>query len=542
MRFPLFILIVFLFVNPLISQENPWFYFRAKDTLFDPVFKKVGNTLVYAGNDKIMKSIFEKHTIYEFKKTYKWAKRKNLKKTFFVIAKDEFLLVDLLQKASHVFEHGEIIPEEAKKIYEPNDFGLTSTIGKNIGLQVNLDYLDVLGMPQAWYYTTGSRNVNIGISDAKIDTTNLEFKGKIKVFKTAGLADGHGSNSAGIAAAQGNNGYGATGVCFDCGIYSTNYGDFKNFAQLVELSSAGVRVINCSWVGSKYYPEAQAVVDGMFANGTILVAGAGNRSWPQTNGKLKLYPASYKNVISVSSVMYKHELVNDNILTLESGDHYAENIWGYVGRTIGFKDNDTLKKHHIWPISITTLNEEVDLLAPSVGQFRFSQFILKSLEIHNQFEVTSPTGPLVTGTIGLMLSLYPCLPIDEVETILKFTSSNIDHIEANKPYAGMYGAGMLHTGRAVEMVYKMFEEGETVFIENQNFTRWDFKHTSVSEKVVITNQTFAEKATLLLTAKNKIVIGKNTVLKPNSEGSLLFKIDPTLERKCELELREGFPE
>ena len=36
---------------------------------------------------------------------------------------------DLLKITSHLFEFVEIIEEEDKKIFEPNDYGLTSTIG-----------------------------------------------------------------------------------------------------------------------------------------------------------------------------------------------------------------------------------------------------------------------------------------------------------------------------------------------------------------------------------------------------------------------------
>ena len=40
---------------------------------------------------------------------------------------------------------------EWSKVFEPNDYGITSTIGENLGAQVNLDYLDFLGLPKAWY-------------------------------------------------------------------------------------------------------------------------------------------------------------------------------------------------------------------------------------------------------------------------------------------------------------------------------------------------------------------------------------------------------
>lgn len=136
-----------------------------------------------------------------------------------------------------------------------------------------------------------------------------------------------------------------------------------------------------------------------------------------------------------------------------------------------------------------------------------------------------------------MFSLYPCLPVTEVESILKMTSTNIDHIEANKPFAGKYGAGMLHTGRAVKMVFDMFAEKGPVTIENQNFNRWDFKLTSHAE-VILQNQTFKDDASLNLMSKKGITLGKNTVLKPNAKGKIHLKIDPTLQKECELQLRD----
>ena len=159
-----------------MAQTDAWFYLRARDTLFEPSFQKIKDEIRYIGSDSIFKDVLSKHKILVFKKTYRNANRENLKKTFFVIAENESLLNDLLLNASHLFKFGELILEEDKKIFEPNDYGLTSTIGENIGAQVNLDYLDFLGMPKAWYYTTGSKDIIVGIADGAVDTTDIEFK------------------------------------------------------------------------------------------------------------------------------------------------------------------------------------------------------------------------------------------------------------------------------------------------------------------------------------------------------------------------------
>lgn len=539
-KFLIISILFFLGTNFLTAQDEAWFYIRAKDTLFEPQFSVQNDTLYYAGTDDRLRNILKKYQILDFKKTYRNARKENLKKTFFVRANDKMLMTDLLQKTGDLFVFGELISEEDKKIFEPNDYGLTSTIGDNLGAQVNLDYLDYIGLPEAWYYTTGSRDIIVGISDGTIDTINPEFKGKTKIYRKSSLSKGHGYSVAETAAGRGDNAYGIAGVCYNCSIYATSYNNYSTLEQLVELSNAGVKVINCSWGLKTRYETAQEAINEMFENGTIIVSTGHNKKFSDTKGNVLYYPGSYDKVISVSSGMHRYENFEDNISNAESkrGMYYVDNIRGYVSQRGGFKDNDTTRTPFLYENSMKNLNPDVDILGPAVGVFRFGELALHGVEDVSTGSQTSGVVPLVTGTIGLMFSLAPCLPVDEVESILKMTSTNIDHIEPNKPYKGFYGSGMLHTGRAVEMVFQMFSENETVTIENQDFSRWDFKLTSYSNKVVMKNQKFTDNASLDLTSKNQIVIGENTVLKPNQTGSISLKIDSTLQRKCDLQLRD----
>ncbi|WP_417873989.1 S8 family peptidase [Xanthomarina gelatinilytica] len=502
-----------------------------------PSFERKGDYLSYSGNDFKLKNALKNYKIKIFKKTWKHAKMQNLKKTFFVVANKEAMMTDLLQNAAHLFEFGELIAEEDKKIFEPNDYGLTSTIGDNLGAQVNLDYLDVLEVPKAWYYTTGSCDIIVGISDGSIKSGDIEFAGKTKEVQPSFLAKGHGFSVAESAAGQGDNGYGIPGVCYDCSIYSTNYSHQNSLEQLVELSKMGVKVINCSWGTSRYYETSQQAIYEMMDNGTVVVAIGHNPDFTKTKGRVLYYPASYDKVIAVSSASHRYEHFSENIQYLEKEKiYYVENVRNFIGRTAGFKNNDTTKIPFIYPVSIRNINSEIDIVAPSTGIFRYGELALNGFVDVSQFNQTSGVAPLVTGSIGLMFSLYPCLPAEEVETIIKFTSTNIDDVEPNEPYAGMYGSGMLNTGRAVEMVFDMFAEKEPVKIENQRFSRWDFKLTSLSE-VVMKNQQFTKDATLGLTSKKRIVISENTILKPSAKGKIQLKIDPSLKKECELKLR-----
>ncbi len=530
--------VIFLFIaSSSFSQNETWFYIRVKDSMQEIPFQNKNGKLDYNGNENKLELIFNNYEIKIFKKTQRKAKPKYLKKTFFVIANHPALLTDLLLNASNIFVSGEIIPLEERKIYEPNDYGLTSTIGENIGLPINFDYLDVLGCPQAWYYTTGEKDVIAAVSDGTVNIELDEFKGKSTRIHKSDYANGHGDNIAFNGFAQGDNGKIGTGVCFDCPILATKYGDFRKLSEVKEAAAKGAKVISCSWVGSTKYDYAEKVVDSLFNKNIVIVAAAGNKGFHLNKGEMVYYPAGYDNVISVSSGMYRHEKALDNIQLLGDTLYYTSNLRGSVGRTMGFPENDTLREPFVYPVSTAILHESVDILAPTAELFTYNNYLNKGEIIYYPFSTTSGATPLVSGTVGLMFSLYPCLPAYEVVSILKMTALNIDNVPGNKIFYGLYGAGLLQTGKAVKLVNDLHDPNEIAYIENQDFVRWNFKISGISKEIVLRNQKFREKATLDILAKNRIRIAGNTVLKPNSEGKIRLHIQSKLENECDLRRR-----
>src|SRR5690606_4728634 len=110
-------------------------------------------------------------------------------------------------------------------------------------------------LPKAWDFTKGNEEIVIGISDAKIDTSDVDFKFKTEFlhapyqslpYSSTNLQSFHGTGVSAIAAAQGDNAHGTVGICSNCSIMSTKYG---NYDYLLELAQHGVRIINMSWVG-----------------------------------------------------------------------------------------------------------------------------------------------------------------------------------------------------------------------------------------------------------------------------------------------------
>jgi len=536
-RIVAYVLCFFCSLN-MVSQEESWYYLRASSPDLNLAFDQAQDRLDYTGEDVKLKAALQGATIYDFKKTMRSHDPKQADRMYFVRSDDAKLLDRLLTTTEHLFVWGRKLTADEMKIYEPNDYGLTSTIGDNLGMQADLSYLDFLGLPKAWYYTTGNPEMVIGISDANVDTIDADFKGKTRVMRRSSLSNGHGISTSANAAAQGDNAHGIPGVCYDCGIYGTSYGDFRLFRNLVNLSAAGVNVINCSWSSTRKYESGKEIIDSLFRAGTIIIGAGGNKSWKVTKGEVIYYPAGFDPVISVAAVMYKHPTVEGNIGISDKGDYYANDIRGYVGRSLGFPANDTLRAPKVWPISTSNLNDQVDILAPAVGLLSYGKKVLNDTLYYSRFQTTSGAAPLVSGTVALMRSLYPCLPVTEIEPLLKVTAINIDHLQGNQRFAGKYGAGMLQTGAAVEMVYKLYNPNEVAVISKQRFNRWHFPLRALSKRVEIEDQKFTESSSLDLVARKQIVLKPGTYLRPNREGWTRLSIDPTLAQECELQLRD----
>ena len=531
--------IVFWLISAGISlgQEATWAYIRLNPNV-NPIENKIAESTANTGNRTLDARLNEgPKTI--LRKAFLYSKNPVLMRTYLLISEDPTLANSLAEEFPDYFEFAEVLDPDDAKVFYPNDYGSTNPTGSTTTEGFTLDYLDYLDAPKAWYYTTGSRDIIIGISDGRLDTLNADFKGKSKQLRTSSVSKGHGYSISANAAAQGNNGYGIPGICYDCSLYGTSYGYFKTLEQLVELSKAGAHVINCSWGSAKYYETAQQAIYEIYDNGSIMVAAAHNKDWRVTKGEKPYYPASYDKVISVSAVMHRYDTPADNILIDKKGNYYSANIKNVVGRTMGYPEGDTTKVPFVWPVSTANLNKQVDILAPSVGLFSYSKFVLNDTISYSTSETTSGAAPLVSGTVGLMLSLNLCLNFEEVESILKATATNIDSIPANKRFKGYYGAGALNTGRAVILTHHLMDPSEIAVIENQIFTRWDFEFRSVAQNTLIRNQVFTEDSSLKIVARNGIELGPGVELSPNESGGILLDMDPGLEFSCPEKLPEN---
>lgn len=175
--------------------------------------------------------------------------------------------------------------------------GVTGTIGADIEA------------PQAWQVTTGSASIKIAVLDTGMNLTHEDLQNKIdpvmKDFTGAGIEDqyGHATHVAGIAAADTNNGIGIAGTGFNSKIMvgkvlnNSGSGSYSWIADGIKWSADnGANVINLSLGGSFRSATLENAVNYAWSKGVVLAAAAGNNG-----SSSKLYPAAYKNVISVAA-------------------------------------------------------------------------------------------------------------------------------------------------------------------------------------------------------------------------------------------------
>jgi len=192
---------------------------------------------------------------------------------------------------------------------------------------------------------------------------------------------GHGTHTAGIAAAVGGNGYGTSGVCPRCTIMplrfitATGSGTDADAVRAIDYAiRMGARILNCSWGGKE---NSQALYDAFKAaddHGIISVVAAGNDGEDLNNHAF--YPARYNlpNQLTVAAL-------------------YAVNVfipyWSNYGNSF---------------VHLSQAGSEVVSTVPG-----------------NRFEAYSGTSmatPGISGSVGLIWSYRPDLTPVQVKKLL----------------------------------------------------------------------------------------------------------------------------
>ncbi len=262
----------------------------------------------------------------------------------------------------------------------------------------------------AWGITTGSSSVTVGHLDSGINNTHPDLANNVMAGGYAADSEnpnsdtaGHGTTTAGVIGAVGNNAIGGSGVCWNVNIVSLKVGKGSSdeIPQLVieainYAKSHNIKLLNFSGgfyesgIG-QYQEELKNAIQAY--NGLIVVA-AGNSNYnivAENGSGTKLYPQSFDL---------------DNILVVGATD-----------------SNDN--KSDFSNYGQTT----VDLFAPGNSIYTTYSYH-NSGTVYNtygSFSGTSLAAPFVTGVAALLLSMEPNLTAAQLKARIM---QNVDAVPA----------------------------------------------------------------------------------------------------------------
>lgn len=230
-------------------------------------------------------------------------------------------LFDIVEPNGYL--QGCVIPNDPRF---PDQYGLHNTGNFNLTFSINDADAD---LPEAWDIEQGDTNVVVAVIDAGIAFAHPEFAGRTWVnygevpnnntdddnngfidddrgwnfaYGTNSPDDdyGHGTASAGVIGANGDNGFGSAGIDWNCKLMICKVLDSNNFATFANVANAlyysadnGAHIINMSLSGS-YSATQEAAIQYAWNSGCAMFAATGN-----SNSSIPGYPAADTNVMAV---------------------------------------------------------------------------------------------------------------------------------------------------------------------------------------------------------------------------------------------------
>lgn len=230
---------------------------------------------------------------------------------------------------------------------------------------------------------------------------------------------GHGTNVAGIAVANGNNGIGYAGVDWNCKLMTckilnqNNSGQYTKWAEAIYYAvDNGAKVLNMSVGGSGFSQLMSEAVDYAYNNSVIIVACMMN-----TNNNITYYPAGYQSTIAVGATNPDDTRADPFTWSSRSGSNFGNHI---------------------------------DVVAP--GNYIYGLSNNSDTNYESYWGGTSQATPLVTGLCALLLAQDPTRSPDEIRQIIRSTAEDQtgDPAEDKPGFDNYYGYGRINAHEALK--------------------------------------------------------------------------------------------
>lgn len=377
----------------------------------------------------VSKEIVSTYLIHEISRPFIALKDEQLQHTY-VFKFSDNKLVDLLIQELKTLSYVVLVEKvpQYKELFTPNDFKSSWSLTK-------------IQAKQAWDITQGSADVVIAIIDGAVKITHQDLISKIWInpgeimfngidddgngyvddIRGWDMADydnnvsppssasmfSHGTHVAGIAAGATNNNKGHASIGFKTTIMPIKVskdasGVWANvYSGVAYAISNHADIINMSWGSNTYSTIYQLIFNHAYSQGIVCVGGAGN-----SNVSTPFYPAAYNHVIAVAA-------------------SNAEDV----------------------KANFSNFGSYIDVTAPGVT---ISGPLSTSNSSYGNKSGTSMACPIVSGIIGLMLSLDPTMTPDQIEQCLESSCDNINYY--NPGFFGKLGAGRVNALKALQCV------------------------------------------------------------------------------------------
>lgn len=269
---------------------------------------------------------------------------------------------------------------------------------------------------QAWDISTGSSDVKVCVIDTGVDTdhpdlvNNLLLPGYNAYYDMNGNVEdlyGHGTGTSGVIAAQGNNGYGVSGVNWNVKIMpvQVSQGTITSSAYISDMAEGiswcadnGAKIANLSYGGIQYETINQAATY-LRNKGGLLFMSSGNSG-------------AYHDSISFPD--------------------YTSFV------AVGATNSSDLKS------SFSEYGPYIDLVA---GGEDIATTYLNSDYVY--YSGTSFSSPMAAGAGALLLSINPNLTPDQLENYLFTTATDLGTLGEDD----YYGHGRINLAAAANAVY-----------------------------------------------------------------------------------------
>lgn len=291
--------------------------------------------------------------------------------------------------------------------------------------------------PEAWTITTGSTAITVSICDVGVQITHPDLNDKIEIGYDSEVADNnpsptgddpHGTNCAGLAAAETNNSLGVAGVGYNVRLLGAKMGHSSGgfivttdaqIVNCINYSRDSADVMSNSWGGGASSGAINTALTNARNAGLVVLFSSGN-----SNGAVQ-YPATQSSVIAVGA-------------TNQNDDRCTPIDWGGgQGSCFG---------------------SQLDVTAPGNAQYTTDLTGgqgYSGTDYYSDFGGTSGACPVAAGVCALILSVDPSLTVPQVQTVLQNTANDLVGAPA-EDVAGWdqyMGYGRVNANGAVRYVF-----------------------------------------------------------------------------------------